>query len=190
MLRKHLPDNPVRTFNAPPTAQAMALCITPLNPTNRDPTVASETGDESLGIQFDTIVNDMGGDDDDDDASCYADLIDFDSDDDSDSDNSDDQNAHYDIRKEHLQAISLAEEAAAKAQHDSADIELLYCNDLDDVPDQINQAFSAVLGDPYHGMDRAKVPVQHEYKKAFKVALSWAWFQWDKKKLDEVTGIL
>jgi hypothetical protein len=69
-------------------------------------------------------------------------------------------------------------------------VELLYCADLDEAPSHIEQVFSAVLGDTYHGMDRSKVPVRHEYKKPYKVALSRAWLQWNKSKLDEVSGVL
>jgi hypothetical protein len=39
-------------------------------------------------------------------------------------------------------------------------------------------------------MDWSKVPVMHEYKKPYKVALSRAWLQWNKSKLDELSGVL
>ena len=43
-------------------------------------------------------------------------------------------------------------------------------------PTVIVDIFSSVLGDPFHYMDRAKVPMHHSHKKAFVVALSRAWF--------------
>jgi len=40
-------------------------------------------------------------------------------------------------------------------------------------------SFSAVLGDAFHHMDRAKVPVHHSFKNGFFVALRRAWFMFE-----------
>jgi hypothetical protein len=53
-------------------------------------------------------------------------------------------------------------------------------------PDKIVDCFRSVLGDPWHYMDRPKVPVKHEFKKAYFVALSEAWFAWEPIKLEKV----
>ena len=41
--------------------------------------------------------------------------------------------------------------------------------------------FSSVLGDPFHHMDRPKVPVHHGSKKGYFVALRRAWFMFEPK---------
>jgi len=38
---------------------------------------------------------------------------------------------------------------------------------LDAEPDQIRDVFSSVLGDVFHFMDRVRVPIHHELKKAY-----------------------
>ena len=43
-----------------------------------------------------------------------------------------------------------------------------------------------MLGDVFHAMDRTKVPVHHEAKKAFFVALREAFFVWNPSKLKEL----
>ena len=43
--------------------------------------------------------------------------------------------------------------------------------DAEDIDDEGEDWVSAVLGDVFHAMDRTKVPVRHEAKKAFFVAL-------------------
>jgi hypothetical protein len=185
MLRKHLPASNVRTCNACPMVQTMTLRITPPNPVNcATGATGLDTGVDGSEARFDAIINDAVGDD--------SSIIDLITNDDSidDSAANEDQNANYEIRKEHLEAIASAAEAAERVQNNPMETELLYCAELDAVPDHIDQVFSAVLGDPYHCMDRAKVPVRHEYKKAFKVALSRAWLQWDKLKLDKVSDTL
>ena len=67
---------------------------------------------------------------------------------------------------------------------------MLYCSNLDPPPENISQCFSAVLGDVFHAMDRAKVPVKHEYKKAYFVALMNAFLVWDKTKFNTISSIL
>ena len=53
-------------------------------------------------------------------------------------------------------------------------------------PKRMKRRFSSVLGDVFHAMDRTKVPVKHEAKKAFFVALREAFFVWNPQKLKEL----
>ena len=61
---------------------------------------------------------------------------------------------------------------------------------LDPPPASIVDVFSAVLGDPWHYMDRPKVPVKHEFKKSYFVAFMEAWFAWDPSHLEKVKDAL
>ena len=61
---------------------------------------------------------------------------------------------------------------------------------LDPPTETIADRFSSVLGDGFHFMDRPKVPMHHEYKKGYFVALQEAWFAWDLEKLQQVKGNL
>ncbi|KAL7507187.1 hypothetical protein ACHAXN_004385 [Cyclotella atomus] len=64
----------------------------------------------------------------------------------------------------------------------------LHCEGLDAAsrPELIRDKFSATLGDVFHAMDRAKVPVKHESKKAYFVALRDAFLFWNPAKLKEL----
>ena len=64
---------------------------------------------------------------------------------------------------------------------------ILKCVGLSDAPSpsEIMNIFSSVLGNPFHAMDRAKVPVKHEAKKAFFVALRDAFLMWNEEKVNE-----
>lgn len=53
-------------------------------------------------------------------------------------------------------------------------------------PEKIEDKFSLVLGDAFHFMDRAQVPVHHEVKKAYFMALSRAFLMFDPILLTEV----
>jgi hypothetical protein len=57
---------------------------------------------------------------------------------------------------------------------------------LDDapLPQDIKNLFSAILGDIYHAMNRARVPVKHEAKKAYFHALRNAFLIWNPKKVE------
>ncbi|KAL7546679.1 hypothetical protein ACHAWF_010011 [Thalassiosira exigua] len=55
-------------------------------------------------------------------------------------------------------------------------------------PTKIKNKFRTVLGDVFHAMDRSKVPVRHEAKKAFFVALRDAFFVWNPPKLKDLEG--
>jgi hypothetical protein len=64
------------------------------------------------------------------------------------------------------------------------------CANLDDHPANIVDVFSACLGDTFHAMDRPKVPVKHEYKKPYFVALQEAFFAWRPDLLADVKETL
>jgi hypothetical protein len=61
---------------------------------------------------------------------------------------------------------------------------------LGDIPEIIVDRYSSVLGNLFHLMDRCKVPMHHEAKKGYYVALRQAFFQWDTDKLAEVISAL
>jgi hypothetical protein len=68
----------------------------------------------------------------------------------------------------------------------------LRCEGLDDAPspETIQDKFSATLGDVFHAMDRAKVPIKHEAKKAYFVALRDAFLVWNPKKMAELEEMM
>ena len=76
------------------------------------------------------------------------------------------------------------------AGHGSAQADAAAGAHLDAAPDTITDAFSCILGDGFHFMDRPKVPVHHDAKKAYFVALRNAWFIFDPLRLDEVKAAL
>jgi len=61
---------------------------------------------------------------------------------------------------------------------------------LDAPPAEIIDIFSSVLGDAFHFMDRPKVPIHHEYKKGYFVALQEAWFAWNEERMEQVRKTL
>ena len=61
---------------------------------------------------------------------------------------------------------------------------------LDKPPDSIVDRFRSVLGDPFHIMDRPKVPIKHECKKAYFVAFMEAVFAWDPQILEDAKNAL
>lgn len=64
------------------------------------------------------------------------------------------------------------------------------CKRLGPAPTTIIDRFSACLGDNFHAMSRPKVPVKHEYKKPYYVALQNAFFAWRPDLLDRVKQML
>ena len=58
--------------------------------------------------------------------------------------------------------------------------------DLPPKPELIEEKFSAVLGDVFHAMDRTKVPVKHEAKKSYFVALREAFLVWNPTRMKEL----
>jgi hypothetical protein len=97
--------------------------------------------------------------------------------------------ANNDVLQEHLNLIEEAAVAAGLAEKEGR-VNLLFCEKLDDAPEIIKQIFSAVLGDIFHGMNQAKVPVRHEYKKGYYIAFMKAFLAWDPDRLKEVTNKL
>ena len=84
-----------------------------------------------------------------------------------------------DLSKEEIELIR-----ASKA------IESQECPYLDPPPKKINDLSSRVLADPFHIMDRIKVPTKHAAKRGFFVALREALFCWDHQKMKEVRTVL
>lgn len=61
---------------------------------------------------------------------------------------------------------------------------------LSDVPHEIRNVYSSVLGDPFHYMDRPRLPSRHCYRKLFKIAFRDALLAWNPTKLKEVMDAL
>lgn len=57
------------------------------------------------------------------------------------------------------------------------------CEHLDDPPEDIMDVFKAVLADNFHQQKRPRVPVRHNYKKAYCSALMEAFLEWNREKL-------
>eukprot|EP00956_Cyclotella_meneghiniana_P022745 scaffold43394_cov22-Cyclotella_meneghiniana.AAC.1 len=68
----------------------------------------------------------------------------------------------------------------------------LQCEWLPEPPkaDEIQDVFSPLLGDVFHAMQRPYVPVQHEAKKGYFVALQNAFFDWNKDQMTELRNKL
>mmetsp|Transcript_1037 Transcript_1037/g.2176 ORF Transcript_1037/g.2176 Transcript_1037/m.2176 type:complete len:649 (-) Transcript_1037:533-2479(-) len=83
--------------------------------------------------------------------------------------------------------VSLLQAAIFEAEEAESGKPVLSCENLDDapMPQDIKNLFSVVLGDIYHAMNRAKVPVKHEVKKAYFHALRNAFLIWNPKKVEE-----
>ena len=77
-----------------------------------------------------------------------------------------------------------AEEQSSSAEATASD------GRLGAAPDSINDCYSAVTGDAFHFQDRPKVPMKHEAKKAYHVALRDAWMIFDPVILGEVQDTL
>jgi hypothetical protein len=130
MLREHVPSNNIRTFATAPTIRTMEQPITPPNPITQSPVHMSNN---IPGSQFDAAVMALET------MSIpmrlktpLMTICSNDADEDS-----DDPNAHNDIQKEHLDAITKAEVAAQAVQDNPEKTELLYCDELDESPDYI-----------------------------------------------------
>ena len=78
-------------------------------------------------------------------------------------------------------AASMASSASDSGSQSSA---------LDPPPAAIADRYSSVTGDAFHFMDRPKVPMRHEIKKAYFVALRDAWFIFNPKMLHDVKQAL
>jgi hypothetical protein len=66
----------------------------------------------------------------------------------------------------------------------------LRCEHLPDPPkpSEIRDIYSPLLGDVFHAMNRPRVPVKHEAKKGFFVALQNAFFIWNESQMDKLVS--
>jgi hypothetical protein len=99
----------------------------------------------------------------------------------------------YDLQEdlvpdEHINIVQRAELVATTAEQGNR--QAMQCEHLDAPPDEIDDCFSAIVGDPFHGIQRPKVPIKHDYKKPYHVAAMKAWFAWDENKLKDVIATL
>jgi hypothetical protein len=92
------------------------------------------------------------------------------------------------VPEKHIDLVQCAELVAAMAVQGNRQV--MQCEHLDQPPDEIVDCFSAIVGDRFHGIQRPKVPIKHDYKKPYQVAAMKAWFAWDEKKLQDVIAIL
>lgn len=96
------------------------------------------------------------------------------------------------VTSDALDLVALAglvgNQVAVQGQHGGQPI--LPCEHLDEPPSYIADVFSACLGDAYHAMSRPKVPIKHEFKKPYFVALQQAFFAWRPGLLTDVLHIL
>lgn len=86
---------------------------------------------------------------------------------------------------DYLQSALFDGESAQSANAERAVLQSEHLSAPPDPKDMKNR-YSAVLGDVFHAMDRTKVPVRHEAKKGFFVALRDAFFVWNPSKLKEL----
>ena len=86
---------------------------------------------------------------------------------------------------EYLHSALFDGESPDAVQNGRSVLESKYLSDPPD-PSKMKNRWRAVLGDVFHAMDRTKVPVHHEAKKAFFVALREAFFVWNPSKLKEL----
>jgi hypothetical protein len=89
-----------------------------------------------------------------------------------------------------LTSNEIATVRAAMVAGNTNSTRALVASMLDEAPTTIEDRFSSVIGDSFHFMDRPKVPMHHDGKKGYFVALRQAWFQWDLTKLAEVKATL
>ena len=110
------------------------------------------------------------------------------------SDGEDDENdeATREMETGDIDLIEAARVLAEAATSGNSNIlPAFICKHLDKPPEStIEDVFSSVLGDAFHQMKRPYVPIKHEYKKPYFVALMRAWFCWNEKKLKHVKDIL
>jgi hypothetical protein len=88
------------------------------------------------------------------------------------------------LSTEDIGVIRATEAAAARAGA------LPAAPELDDPPGVVQDCSKRVLGDAFHFMDRPKVPINHESKKGYFVALRKAWFVFDPRVHEEVKSSL
>ena len=94
----------------------------------------------------------------------------------------------FDLESESV--LTPDEVANIRAARASAAASMTSSSFLDAVPDQIGKKFSSVLGDVFHFMDRPKVPIHHEAKKSYFVALRDAWYIFNPSEMSLVEDSL
>ena len=93
------------------------------------------------------------------------------------------EDARKELRQTHVDLMNEAEAEGTMAQeHEKGCPDFMKCDFLDDPPEITWDVFSAVLGDPFHGMSRPRVPTKHECKKPFCLASMKAWLAFDPAK--------
>ena len=90
---------------------------------------------------------------------------------------------NFKLSEQDIELILATRHAAEKPLTDG--YRLMVCNELSDAPHpcQIKDIYSSCLGDSFHYHQRPIVPVHHDCKKSYYVALINAWFDWNKEKL-------
>lgn len=85
------------------------------------------------------------------------------------------------------QEISWLEAAVFGGEEAASGGPILPCNDLEEapLPQHLKNRYSVVLGDIFHAMNRTRVPVKHEAKKAYFNALRNAFLIWNPRKVEE-----
>ena len=181
ILRTYEPPRSEVTRNRTRPSSSVAKKAAPPFSDNRADTVAAEDRDECL------TSTDEDWDDDDDVKERIGSLDKLLEDLEA-LDGDEDRDATHRLIKEHLETLRISKMIAEKAEE--GDLEALFSEKLGPVPDEILYKFSAVLGDVFHAIQRTRVPVKHEYKKALFYALMNAFFVWDEVELEKVKEIL
>lgn len=175
MLKQHIDSPDIRTFpnlhepiaTVGPTPPAPVLAE---NSTGRGCTTRAQQAEINAAAGQEAAAADMDGEDDleDDDTNmnnAVLDEIDREAD-----------NAVLEFSAEDfatLRKVSILGDDAASGKN------LLLCPHLDPPPDQIQDKFSVVVSDPWHGIDRIKVGRRHCAKKMYKVGWREALLQFD-----------
>ena len=184
MLRVHDDSCTVRTFRGQTQPHWQRRITRPA------PSPSTKTTDSTpidANVDDTNKESDLENDPENDSSKMDGDLLDMlSAEDDIDVDGNDESN-DINLLEAITEAALAAEHAVQAAEADMTDLNAkLVCDELDDPPEQIEHKFSAILGDVFHAMDRTRVPVRHEYKKAYFVALMRAFFVWNQSSLDKV----
>ena len=64
----------------------------------------------------------------------------------------------------------------------------MICKYLSNLPNpkSIENKYSSILSDPFNIIDQPKIPMNHKYKKSYKIALRDAFFIWNKVKINSL----
>ena len=88
-------------------------------------------------------------------------------------------------------SIKMLEAAIFKMSEANENPRVLTCDKLGEclTPDQVPNRYSSVLGDIFHAMNRTRVPIKHEAKKAYFIALRNAFLIWNTEKLEGLKSV-